>query len=219
MKDEKMYNNVSEDVTEAVNVGIPDIFRIFNETVGLSMKIFRKPIRGTGSVNCAADIGDDTLNKILKKSIDVFIDNYPYEIMPVLNKIKGSTLIIIKVDRPYFEYDNKRVCALVNTTVNGNGDDKSMTSLIFIAQNNNLSERQTLKLIKHELVHVAIKYATALLGLRVNSHKMEEFLCDYIPYIPNDDNIKKAADVMADEISDYTPDSQKEYSKILECIV
>lgn len=218
MEECKMSTEEKEIIEENVKVGIPDIFRIINETVGLSMKIFKKPIRGTGSESCIKDIGEDILDSSHIESIKNNVADVDYSIMPILNKINGCKLILIKVDRPYFEYNGMNICAMVNSKLKGENGTKSLVSVIFIASNDKLSERQTAKLIKHELVHVAIKYATALLGLHVNSNKMEEFLCDYIPYVEDDDDTSKAAEAMKTELHDYTKNTQDEYSEILEAI-
>lgn len=209
---------IVEEIEENVKVGIPDIFRIINETVGLSMKIFKKPIRGTGSASCVKDIGEDMLDSSHIESINNNVADADYSIIPILNKINGCKIILIKVDRPYFEYNGTNICAMVNSKLKGDSKVKSLVSVIFIASNDNLSERQTAKLIKHELVHVAIKYATALLGLHINNNHMEEFLCDYIPYIEGDDDMVKAAEVMKTELHDYTKNTQDEYNEILEAI-
>lgn len=206
-------NNI---VSEAKSIGITDIFRLLNETVGLSLKLFNKPICGSGYSNCIHDLSG-VIDPNQTANIMTFVGNYDYKINPILNKIKDCTIVLIRVETPFFEFKGSNVCALVDSRLSGHGEDKHLTSVIFVANNEGLTDRQKMKLLKHELVHVAIKYATALLGLKLNHSTMEEFLCDYIPYATTDD-MKIAADKMKSEISDYNQSAQDEYGKLLDSI-
>ena len=205
-------------VNESIKSGIPDLFRMINEAVGLSLKMFKKPISGTGHENCIYDIGDDVIDKSQIESIKKYVGDCNYTITPILNKIKNCTIILIKVKTEYFTYNDMKVCALVDSRLKGHLSDKSLISVIFVTDNKKLSERQTAKLIKHELVHIALKYGTAMLGLHANSGTIEEFLCDYIPYIINDDSIN-AAKTMKSEISDYNDSTRGQYNELLDAII